>query len=63
MLIKPKIDYRSEAYNSAKAPHLDLLKPMQNKAIRTVTGVFRSLAVKSLYAVSSLPKVIEKLNS
>ena len=54
MLIKPKIGYRSEAYSLAKAPHLDLLKPIQNKAMQTATGVFRSLAVKSLYSVSSL---------
>ena len=42
MLLKPKLDYGSEAYGSASKCLFDSLDPIQNEAIRIATGAFRS---------------------
>ena len=54
MLVKPKIDYGSEAYSSATAAVLDRITPVHNAAIRTAVGAFRSSPLLSLYAESGV---------
>jgi len=53
-LLKPKLDYGSEAYSSACPSLLQSLSPIQNSAIRIATGAFRSSPVISLHAESGL---------
>ena len=54
MLIKPKLDYGCEAYSSACISLIESLNSIQNRAIRTDTGAFRSSPVLSLHAESGI---------
>lgn len=57
MLIKPKIDYGSEAYSSACKSILESINPIQNTAIRIATGAFKSSPVLSLQAISGIKPI------
>ena len=54
MLIKPKLEYGSEAFSSASPTLLSSLNPIENSAIRISTGAYRTSPVLSLYAESGL---------
>ena len=51
-LIKPKLEYGREAYGSASASQLKKLDPIQNLALRTATGAFRTSPISSLEVLS-----------
>ena len=53
-LIKSKLEYGVEAYGSASATSLKRLDPVQNKAIRTATGAFRTSPKVSLEVLSGI---------
>ena len=53
-LIKPKLDYGSEAYGSACTSLLDTLQPIQNAALRIATGAYRTSPVASLHAETGI---------
>ena len=52
MLIKPKLEYGSEAYASACKSQMSKIEPIQNQAIRTAIGAFKSSPIASIQAVS-----------
>ena len=54
MMIKPKLDYGSEAYSSACSTLLDSISPIQNSAVRTAIGAFLSSPIVSIYADSGI---------
>jgi len=54
-LLKPKLDYGCEAYDSACQTLLNSLQPVQNAAIRIATGAIRTSPIKSLHADAGLP--------
>lgn len=54
MLIKPKLDYGSEVYSSACRTLSESLETIQNSAIQTATGAFRSSPIDSLRVISGL---------
>jgi len=54
-LLKPKLDYASEAYGSACRTLLDSLQPIQNAALRVATGALRTSPIVSLHAEAGLP--------
>ena len=53
-LIKPKLNYGSEANDSACKTYLKSLQPIQNAAIRTALGAVRSSSILSVHAESGL---------
>ena len=54
-LIRSKIDFGCQVYQSAKLQVLKRLDPVHNMAIRLCTGAFRSSPVDSLYCDSGEP--------
>ena len=51
-LIKPKLQYGSQAYGSACKSALKLLDPVHHAALRIATGAFRTSPIESLYSIS-----------
>ena len=51
-LIKPKLQYGSQAYGSACKSVLKLLDPVHHAALRIATGAFRTSPIESLYSIS-----------
>lgn len=49
-LIKPKLDYGSEAFGSACSSLLNSLQTIQNSALRIASGAFRSSPILSLHS-------------
>ena len=54
MIIQPKLDYCSEAYSSACSTLIDSISPIQNSAVRTAIGAFRSSPIVNIYADSGI---------
>ena len=53
-LLKPKIEYGCEAYSSCKPYLIKRVEAVQNQAIRTATGAFRSSPIISISAESGI---------
>lgn len=61
MLLKPKIEYGLKAYSSAAPSYLQSLEPVQNCALRTALGAFRTSPISSLHAESvTLPQAFAR---
>ena len=54
LLIKPKLEYGSEAYSSACMSQMNKLEPIQNQAIRTAIGAFKSSPIASMQIISGI---------
>ena len=54
MLLKPRVDYGSESYNSSAKTTLAPIRTIQNAAIRIATGALRSSPISSLHAESGI---------
>ncbi|KAI3387413.1 hypothetical protein SNEBB_002003 [Seison nebaliae] len=54
-LIRSKLDYACQIYNSASEATLRKLEPIQNTAIRLITGAFKSSPIASLQVESGEP--------
>ena len=57
MLIKPKLEYGCEAYSSACRSTLEKLNSIQNTAVRTALGAFKSSPIVSILAESGIKPV------
>ena len=53
-ITKPKLDYGSEAYGSACRTLLQSLQPVQNAALRIITGAYRTTPIDSLHAETGI---------
>ena len=49
-LIRSKLEYGAVVYGSARKSYLRMLDPIQNQALRTCLGAFRTSPVTSLHA-------------
>ena len=54
LLIEPKLEYGSEAYSSACMSQMNKLEPIQNQAIRTAIGAFKSSPIASMQIISGI---------
>jgi hypothetical protein len=54
-LIRSKLDYGSIVYGSARKSYIQMLDPVQNQALRTCLGAFRTSPVESLQVEANEP--------
>lgn len=61
-IIKSKIDYGSHIYGSARKTVLKQLDPINNSALRIITGAYRTSPTLSLYCDAGIPTLSESRN-
>ena len=60
MLIRSKLDYGCQIYDSAPKSTLKILDPVHNLGIRLSTGAFRTSRVESLYCEAEEPSLYDR---